>query len=65
MDGSVKHRTIIILEHDTPHPDVRFGPDVTCHVAGVLREQDFEDIEGRVIRPMMDSLARFPRRAKS
>jgi hypothetical protein len=65
MDGSVKHRTIIVVEHEGSRLDVTFGDGVIRHVAGVLRERDFEDIEGRVIRPMMDSLARFPRRAKS
>ena len=60
MDGSLKHRTIIILEHDTPHPEVRFGPDVTRHVANVLHERDLENIEARIIAPMLGALARAP-----
>ena len=60
MDGSVKHRTIIVVEHEGPRLDVTFGDGVIRHVAGVLRERDFDDIEGRVIRPMMDSLTRVP-----
>ena len=52
------HRTIIILEHETPHPNVSFGPDVVAHVAGVLREQDMGNLEDRVIRPMTGALER-------
>jgi len=55
---STMRRTIIIIEHETPHPVVSFGSDVVAHVSGMLREQDLGNLEDRIIRPMTGALDR-------